>query len=111
MKEGTGHALCLCGYEAGFYDEGEFWQDAIAQDLPVAKAQGVDYGDDVGLCGQRLLLGRGDETPQLVDVDDRPPVHVARQMEVAHTDLSEVTRMVLVEVGSGVVLDIYCIGM
>lgn len=40
----------------------------------------------------------------LVDVDLRLPLVVAQQVEAAHTDLSEVTGMVLVEVRAVVVL-------
>lgn len=38
--------------------------------------------------------------PQLVHVDSRIPLRIARQMEAAHTDLTKVTRMVLIKVGS-----------
>jgi hypothetical protein len=38
--------------------------------------------------------------PQLVHVDGRVPLRVARQVEAAHTDLTKVTRMVFIKVGS-----------
>jgi hypothetical protein len=43
-------------------------------------------------------------TAYLVEVDDGLPVVVLELVEVSHTDLSEVTRMVFVQVGSVVVL-------
>ena len=62
--------------------------------------ENVDDRDDVRVGGEALLLGLGDKRPELVDVDDRAPVRVAGEVEVAHTDLTEVTGMVLVEVGT-----------
>lgn len=52
-------------------------------------------------------IGPGDspgEFAYLVDVDDRLPVVVVKVVEVTHTDLTEVTGVVLVEVGTVVVL-------
>ena len=93
------YALRLRADEARLDDEGELGQTALAQDLAVAVLEGVDNGDDLRALCQALLLGGGDERPELVDVDDRAPVRVAGEVEVAHTDLTEVTRMVLIEVG------------
>ncbi len=47
----------------------------------------------------RLLLGRY-KCPEFVDVDGRAPATIVCEMEMAHTNLTEVTRMVLVEVGT-----------
>lgn len=62
--------------------------------------QGVDDGNNLRVLCQTLLLFCGNKRPELVDVDDGLPVEVASYMEVAHTNLTEVTRMVLIEVGS-----------
>lgn len=43
-------------------------------------------------------------TTYLVEVDRRPPVLLVRVVEVPHTDLTEVTGVVLVDVGAVVVL-------
>jgi hypothetical protein len=59
----------------------------------------VDDGDDVRLSGVALALRSRNERPELVDVDRGLPGRVARQVEVTHTDLSEVTGVILVEVG------------
>ena len=53
----------------------------------------------------RRARGRGSRTHgELVDVDDRAPEGGLVLVVVAHTDLSEVTRVVLVKVGAVVVL-------
>ena len=62
--------------------------------------ENVDDGDNVRVGGEALLLRLRDKRPELVDVDDRAPVRVAGEVEVAHTNFTEVTRMVLIEVGS-----------
>ena len=58
----------------------------------------VDYRDDLRALGKTLLLLGGHKRPEFVDVDDRAPLKVAGEVEAAHTDLTEVTGMVLVEV-------------
>ena len=60
--------------------------------------ENVDDRDDVRVGGEALLLGLGDKRPELVDVDDRAPLKVAGKVEAAHTDFTEVTRVVLIEV-------------
>jgi len=50
------------------------------------------------------MIARGDDLTYLVEVDDWLPELVLHLVEVAHTDLSEVTRVVLVHVGTVVVL-------
>ena len=70
--------------------------------------EGINHRDDIRRLGQTLLLLRRNQRPQLVYVDDGSPVHVAGQVEVAHTDLTEVTRMVLIEVGS-ININVKCI--
>jgi hypothetical protein len=78
--------------EAGLDDEREVRETALAEDLAVAEGEGVDDGDELaGLLREVGLLRGGDERPQLIDVDGRAVVRVARQVEVAHTDLTEVT--------------------
>ena len=72
---------------------------AIAQNLAVAGLKGVDHGDNLGGLGEALLLRRGNKRPELVDVDDGAPLEVAGEVEAAHTDLTEVTGVVLIEVG------------
>ena len=50
-----------------------------------------------------IAIGFIEETPEVVDVDDGAEVVIAVHVVVAHTNLTEVTRMVLVEVDSVVV--------
>jgi len=84
----------------------DFGNSALAKQLGVAQGEKVENGDgvllltgDVGVTS----LG-GDEGPQLVEVDDGLPEVVLLLVEVSHTNLTEVTGMVLVHVGSVVVL-------
>jgi hypothetical protein len=44
------------------------------------------------------------KSPELVNVDNRTPVGVVLQVEVTHTDLTKVTRMVLIHVDTVMVL-------
>lgn len=73
---------------------------SVAQNLCESVVESVNHWDNLRVLLQLSLLRRGDKRPELVDVDDRRPVCVARKMVVAHTNLTEVTRMVLIEVGS-----------
>ena len=98
--------LCQSAHPSSTDDQGDLGQAALAEDLGVAQGQEVEDGDgvllvagDVGLTG----LG-GDEGPQLVEVDDGLPEVVRLLVEVSHTDLTEVTGVVLVHVGTVVVL-------
>jgi hypothetical protein len=90
----------------GADDQRDLGQTALAEDLGVAQGQEVEDGNgvlllasDVGVTGLD-----GDERPQLVEVDDGLPEVVLLLVEVSHTDLSEVTGVVLVHVGTVVVL-------
>lgn len=63
--------------------------------------ESVNDGNNFAVLREALPLLCWHKRPQLVDVDGWAPVGVAGEMEMAHTDLTEVTRMVLVEVGTG----------
>lgn len=67
-------------------------------------SEGVNNGDNSRLGGEALTLLSGDEGRELVDVDDRAPEGRLVEVEVAHTNLTEVTGVVLVKVGAVVVL-------
>ena len=73
---------------------------SVAQNLRKSKAKSVNHWDDLRVLLQLSLLLSGYKRPELVDVDDGAPVQVLRQVVMAHTDLTEVTRMVLIEVDS-----------
>ena len=62
--------------------------------------QSVDDGNNLRVFRQTRLLFCGNKRPELVDVDGGAPEEVAGEVEVTHTNLTEVTRMVLIEVGS-----------
>ena len=49
---------------------------------------------------ETLLVFLRYKLPQLIHVDCRVPLRVARQMEAAHTDFTEVTRMVFIKICS-----------
>lgn len=94
------------GYVAGLDDNWNFRESSLSKDLRVAEGQKVDdWGDITGLLGEVLLAGvGGDERPELIEVDNGVPEVVLLLVEVPHTDLTEVTGMVPVEVGPVVVL-------
>lgn len=77
-----------------------YYSLAVTQYLYVSVVQGVDYGNNFRILLQSRLLRLRHKRPKLVNVDDCSPGEVASYVEVAHTNLTEVTRMVLIEVGS-----------
>lgn len=91
---------------AGANDQGNFRETALSEDLGVTEGKEVDDGDGVLLlAGEVTITGLGgDERPQLVQVDNGLPEVVLLLVEVTHTNLTEVTRVVLVNVGTVVVL-------
>ena len=127
-------ALGVLGEVAGTDNDGDLRDATLAEDLAVAEGEEVEDGGGLGgLVGQVLLaLLGGDEGPELlcsllvfdpgigdfsqvsrfacasktylVEVDDGLPELVLELVEVPHTNLTEVTRVVLVDVGTVVVL-------
>eukprot|EP00178_Gracilaria_changii_P018848 TRINITY_DN5437_c0_g4_i1.p1 TRINITY_DN5437_c0_g4~~TRINITY_DN5437_c0_g4_i1.p1 ORF type:complete len:177 (+),score=30.54 TRINITY_DN5437_c0_g4_i1:545-1075(+) len=88
----------------GLHDDGHSGKLALAQNLEVAV---VRYVDDRRLSTRSLGLlhgALGQHGPELVEVDDRAVLPVAQQVEAAHTHLSEVPRVELVEEDAVVVL-------
>jgi len=65
--------------------------------------ESIDHGDDVRVFSEALLLGGRDERPEFVDIDGWSPVRILHVVEVPHTDFTEITRVILVEVCSVVV--------
>jgi hypothetical protein len=97
--------LGLGGEVAGADNDGDLGETTLAENLGVAEVEEVEDGSLVALLGEVLIaLLSGDERPELVEVDDGLPEVVLLLVEVAHTNLSEVTRVVLVDVGPVVVL-------
>ena len=68
----------------------------LAEELGIAVGEEVDDGSSLGGGTRDVLLAglSGDESPELLDVEGRGPLVVALEVEVPHTDLTEVTRMV-----------------
>lgn len=63
-----------------------------------------DGGKSVGISLALLVNTLGHHTPQAINVDGGAVGHAALKMEVAHADLTEVTRVVLIHEDSVVVL-------
>ena len=65
--------------------------------------EGIDNGN---LFSVLVLLTNTfpSKSPDLVKVDNRTPVDVVLQVELTHTDLTKVTRMVLIHVDTVMVL-------
>lgn len=72
-------------------DAGESRQTALTENLTVTGSERVDDGHLGRVRSQTLALLSGNESPELVQVDHRAERRVARQVEVTHTDLTEVT--------------------
>lgn len=133
LNDSTGIRNLLLGLLADIScadDNGGLGQAALSEELGVSESVKVDERGGVGgrvLQGLLADVGR-DQRPQLqdwlisdnlsvailwlwgfsvsylVDVDLGLPLVVPEEVEAPHTDLTEVTRVVLVEVGSVVVL-------
>jgi hypothetical protein len=78
-------------------------QATLGKNLVVTVLKGVDNGD---LLGVLVLVADllTDQSPDLVQVDNRAMELVVGLVEVSHTDLTEVTRMVFVHVDTVMVL-------
>lgn len=99
-------ALGVLGEVAGADDEWDGWDATLAEDFAVSEWEEVEDWGSVGLAASESLLALllWDERPELVEVDDWLPESVLHLVEVSHTDFTEVTRVVLVHVGTVVVL-------
>jgi len=99
-------ALSLGADVAGTDNDRDLGKTALAEELGVAVGQEVDDGGGVGVGAADVLLASlgGDKGPKLLNVESRSPLVVAEEVEVPHADLTEVTGMVLVQVGAVVVL-------
>ena len=93
------------GEEASLDDDGDRGEVALAEDLEESR---LGHVNDDGLVVVRVLSGgadlRVDESPQLLHVDGGAVGQGRLLVEPAHTDLSEPTRVELVEENAVVVL-------
>lgn len=94
--------LSQLGNKSGLDDDWNVWQLTLTQNLAVTVGQGVDNWGSRGVRGLEVLVSLLllNQRPQLVQVDLWLPEVVSLLVEVSHTDLTEVTWMVLVHVGS-----------
>lgn len=92
----------LLGEELGLHDNGNLGESAVAKNLVVAVLGDINDG---GLLLALPVLGiEARERPDVINVDGGAIVLRLLVVEVAHADLSEVTRVVLVEEGTMMVL-------
>nr|AAN65372.1 YGL102C-like protein [Kluyveromyces lactis] len=93
------------GDESSLDDDWDIWDSTLTQNLTVTGSQGVnDWSSRLGSRLQVFFsLFFWDQSPQLVQVQDWLPEMSLLLVEVSHTDLTEVTWMVLIQVGSVVV--------
>lgn len=98
--------LSQLGDKSGLDNDRNLWQASLTQDNTVTVGQGVDDWGSRSRSGLEELVSLLllNQRPQLLDVDLWLPEVVSLLVEVSHTDLTEVTRVVLVQVGSVVVL-------
>ena len=100
MKGSLGNLLVILYLIIGSSEGTKSYSLSITQDLGVSVLEDVDNRNDSRALGQALLLSCGNKRPELVDVDGGAPEEVAGEVEVTHTNLTEVTRVVLIKVGS-----------
>ena len=91
--------------ELSAHDDGGVGEDALAEHLENAVLGDVDHQGclDVGLAVLGLGLGVN-QGPDLVKVDGRAVELVVLLVEITHTDLTEVTRVVFIKPDAVVVL-------
>ncbi|GMS99870.1 hypothetical protein PENTCL1PPCAC_22045, partial [Pristionchus entomophagus] len=92
------------GEELSLDDNGLLGEKSFTENLEVSIGDAVDDGSLVGDLLVLLAVVLRDERPDLVDVDRGAVLTIIAEMVVPHTNLQEVSRMVLVEVDSMVVL-------
>ena len=100
MKGSLGNLLVILYLIIGSSGSTKSYSLSVTQDLGVSVLEDVDNRNDSRALGQTLLLSCGNKRPELVDVDGGAPEEVAGEVEVTHTNLTEVTRVVLIKVGS-----------
>ena len=97
-------ALSLFGEVASSDDDGLRGHDALTEDLEVTGLNNIDDGGLISAINEGSLELLGDEGPQLLNVHSLAVISVSAEVEVPHTDLTEITGVVLVEVDSVVML-------
>lgn len=92
--------------QSSLNDDWDVRNSTLTQDLTVTGSQGVDNRSSSRVRRLQVLVSLllWDQSPELVEVEDRSPELVLLLVEVPHTDLTEVTRVVLIHVDSVVVL-------
>ena len=97
--------LGFLGEESCLHDNWNVWHVSLSENLEKSGLDAVDHRDLGSLVG--LVVFKGlfrDERPDLLHIDTWSDVRIFTETEVSHTNLTEVTRMVLVEVDTVVVL-------
>lgn len=90
------------GEKLGLNDDGDLGKRTGSEDLEVAVLGNIDDGGL--LLALEVLNVESREGPETVEVDYGAVVLRILVVEVAHTDLTEVTRVILVEQGTEMVL-------
>ena len=88
----------------GSDDQWLLWELSLSEDLEVSVVGHINNWGSRGVLGGLCTGIISDEGPDLVQVDDWAEVLVLVQVEVTHTNLSEVTWMVFIEHDSVVML-------
>jgi hypothetical protein len=95
--------LSQLGERSGSNNDWLLWKVTLTEDLKDTSLFAVDDWDLSGLSvGDSGFLR--DEGPNLLNVDSWAVISVASEMEMSHTNLTEITRVVLIEVDSVVML-------
>jgi len=96
--------LGVLGEELGLDDDRLVGELTGTEDLEETLLGHVDDGGLGGVLGVLKSVVLGDEGPDLVDVEGLAVEAILQLVEVSHTDLTEITRMVLVHVNSVMML-------
>jgi len=93
--------LRLLGEKLSLHSNGLLGQLALAEALEDAELSQVDEGSSaISLLGVLLALLEANHRPELVHVDGGHVVRVLLVVEITHTHLTEITRVILVESNS-----------
>lgn len=96
--------LSILREELGFDNDGLLRQSTLAENFEKPCLCDIQHGRNIGLI---LILKANifrDQCPELVNVDGWAVELLVGLVEISHTDLTEVTRMELIEIDSMVML-------
>jgi hypothetical protein len=92
--------LCELGYKLGTHYHGLSRELSLAKHLEISMLSYVNDGSSSSVLGSLEATLLTNESPELIKVNDGAEILVRTLMEITHTNLSEVTRMIFVHENS-----------